>query len=78
MQIELLCDMATPFDESVFAVDKDAPAKINKEAVMSFVLTCLRAGVRLDLIQNKSTAGLVAHVTIRRFLSPSLPSSPCS
>lgn len=57
--------MATPFDESVLALDKEAPAKINKEAVMSFVLTCLRAGVRLDLRPIKSTAGLVAHV--RRF-----------
>jgi hypothetical protein len=58
--------MVTPFDESAIALDKDAPAKINKEAVMSFVLTCLRAGVRLDLKPNKSTSGLVAHVTIRR------------
>ena len=61
IKVELLCDMVVPFEESA-AVDRDTTAKINKESVRAFVLSCLRAGVRLDLKPRKSSAGLVAHV----------------
>ena len=60
-QVELLCDMVVPFEESA-ARDRDTTAKISKESVQAFVLSCLRAGVRLDLKPRKSSAGLVSHV----------------
>lgn len=53
-QVELLCNMVTA-DERSDRVDKDA--------ARSFVLTCLRSGVRLDLKPLKSASGLVAHVS---------------
>ena len=62
-QVELLCDMVVPFEESA-ARDRDTTAKINKESVQAFVLSCLRAGVRLDLKPRKSSAGLVSHVRL--------------
>ncbi len=62
--MELLCDMLVPLDESFTAsIDKEAHAKIDKTAVRSFVLSCLRSGIRLDLKPRKSAAGLVSHVS---------------
>jgi hypothetical protein len=44
---------------------------VEKGAARSFVLTCLRSGVRIDLKPQKSTTGLIAHVSasVRQFLA---------
>ena len=60
LQIELLCDMLVPLDEW-FTTNPDK-SKIDRSAVRSFVLSCLRSGIRLDLKPRKSAAGLVTHV----------------
>ena len=54
LQVELLCNMVVS-DEKQDRVDKDS--------ARSFVLTCLRSGVRLDLKPKKSADGLVAHAS---------------
>jgi len=51
-QVELLCNMIAPMQDE----------RVDKDAARSFVLTCLRSGVRIDLKPPRSTNGLVAHV----------------
>jgi hypothetical protein len=51
-QVELLCNMIAPIQDE----------RVDKDAARSFVLTCLRSGVRIDLKPPRSTNGLVAHV----------------
>jgi hypothetical protein len=43
-------------------VSEENNNRVDKDSARSFVLTCLRSGVRLDLKPKKSTTGLVAHV----------------
>lgn len=57
IQVELLCNMV---------VSEENMNLVNKDSARSFVLTCLRSGVRLDLKPRKSTTGLVAHVRTMR------------
>lgn len=62
-QVELLCSIGASQDKE-HNVDKHY---VDKDAARSFVLTCLRSGVRLDLKPRKSSTGLVAHVRRRLF-----------
>ena len=57
-QVELLCNMIAPMQYERHAQDE----RVDKDAARSFVLTCLRSGVRIDLKPPRSTNGLVAHV----------------
>ncbi len=52
-QVELLCNMVAPSQDE----------RVDKDAARSFVLTCLRSGVRIDLKPQRSTVGFVAHVS---------------
>jgi len=44
-------------------VSDEKQDRVDKDSARSFVLTCLRSGVRLDLKPKKSADGLVAHVS---------------
>jgi hypothetical protein len=44
-------------------VSDEKQDRVDKDSARSFVLTCLRSGVRLDLKPKKSVNGLVAHVS---------------
>jgi hypothetical protein len=42
--------------------------RVDKDSARSFVITCLRSGIRLDLKPQKSADGLVAHVSTAQVL----------